>query len=709
MRPFLRTTSFLAAALAAVAPLAAQVERPEQLQFQPLRAFAIPKPTVATLDNGLVVMLLEDHELPTIEARLLVRAGSLAEPAEKAGLAGIVGQVLRSGGAGARTGDELDEFLEVRAAAIESSIGDASGTVRMDCLAPDFDAVFAAFAEVVRAPAFAQDKIDLAKVQAKSGIARRNDDVGAIATREYRRAVYGVDSPMVRQVEYATIDAIEREDLVAFHAASFHPNAMVLGLVGDFETKAMLAKVRKVFGAWPKGPAIAPLTATPTAKPGGRVLSVTKTDVNQAQVRLGHLGITFTSPDYFTVEVLNEVLGGGFSGRLLQNIRSNKGLAYAVGGGVGAGFAYPGLTTFQVSTKFSTTAAAVDALREEIEAMRAAPPTADEIARAKDSILSGFVFNYASMEQVLAQRMAYRFWGLPDDWLEQYQGRIEKVTAEEVHQAALARLRPEELVLLVAGDPAQYDRELASFGPVEEVDITISVPVAKAEAIEDSAAARTAGRAVLDRVVAAMGGPNPHEVAAISSEATLTLSMGGQELSLARTSLSVFPDRLREVVRTPMGEQIKVVAGDHGWLEMGGQRRELPPEALAQHRLELGRDLRTIVRYANEPGVEAIAVGSEKVGALDYDKLVVRYLGAESTLLVAADGTVAFQRYAGTNPLTGAPGAVEVELLDYRDVAGRKVPHNLVIRIDGEPAARSALSRFEVDPVVDETLFAAAP
>jgi hypothetical protein len=305
--------------------------------------------------------------------------------------------------------------------------------------------------------------------------------------------------------------------------------------------------------------------------------------------------------------------------------------------------------------------------------------------------------------------MAYRFWGLPDDWLEQYQGRIERVTAEEVHKAALAHLRPEELVLLVAGDPAQYDRALSNFGTVEEVDITIPVPAAKAEVVEDSAAGRAAGRAVLDRVVAAMGGPNPHAVAAISSEATLTISMGGQELSLARTSLTVFPDRLREVVRTPMGEQIKVVTGDRGWMEMGGQRRDLPAEAIAQHRLELGRDLRTIVRYANQPEVEAISGGTEKVGEATYDKLVVRYLGAESTLLVAADGTVGFQRYAGTNPLTGAPGAVEVELLDYREVAGRKVPHNLVIRIDGEPAARSALSRFEVDPAVDETLFAAAP
>lgn len=686
-------------------PLAAQVERHEQISYPDLRTFEIPKPLVHTLPNGLVVMLIEDRELPLITARALVRAGNLTEPADKVGLAGITGMVQRTGGTTSRSGDELDEYLESRAASIEASVGEAAANVVMSCLSQDFDDVFGMFAEVLRFPAFSEDKIELAKVQAKSGIARRNDNVGGIATREYRKALYGPQSPIARTTEYATIDAITRDDLVAFHAAAFHPNATILGIVGDFDAKVMLAKVESVLGSWSKGPEVPAILVEPEASPGRRVLSVTKTDVNQAQVRVGHLGIRLDAPDYFAVEVMNEVLGGGFSGRLMKTVRSEKGLAYGVGGGVSAGFAYPGLASLQMSTKFSTVAASIDALLEEVEKLRAEEPSADEVARAKEAILNGFVFNYASKAQVLAQRMLYHYQGRPDDWLERYQERIGQVTPAEVHQAAKDRLRPEEMVILVAGNPAEYDRPLSSFGTVEEVDISIPLPVAKGPAVEETTATADAGRALLDRVVAAMGGPKAAEVAAIASEATIVLSVQGQEISLARSSLTVFPDRVREVVRTPMGEQTSVLVGDTGWVEAGGQRQVLPPEAIASQKKDLGRDLRTIVRFSDDPELQALAGAPQEVGGTTYETLVVRYRGSESELLVAADGTVAFQRYAGTNMLTGAPGMVEVELLAYREVAGRQVPHEQVIRIDGTAIGRSSLTKFEVDPVVDELLF----
>lgn len=689
----------------AALPVAAQVERPEQLTFPDIRSFDIPKPEVHTLPNGLTVMLMVDRELPLITARAMVRTGGLFDPADKTGLAGLTGAVQRIGGTKNHSGDELDLLLEARAASIEASIGETSGNVTMSCLSQDFDFVLPLFNDVLRFPAFAEDKVDLAKVQAKSGIARRNDNVGGIASREFRRAIYGADSAMGRQTEYSTLNAITRDDLIAFHAGSFHPNATILGVVGDFEPKAMLAKLTKTFGDWKRGPEPASLAAEPTSQAGPRVLSVTKTDVNQAQIRVGHLGMRITDPDYFAVQVMNEVLGGGFAGRLFKNVRSEKGLAYSVGGGVGAGFAYPGTMTLTMSTKFSTVGAAITALQEEVAKMRAAAPEADEMARAKESILNGFVFNYASKSQVLAQRMSYLYQGLPADFLEQYQKRVEAVTAEEVLAAAQARLRPEEMVILVAGNPEGYDRPLSDFGTVENVDITIPPPEVKTAHVETSDASVAAGKALLARVVAAMGGPDAAAVKAIASEATLTVSLQGQQIGLARTSLTVFPDRIREVVRSPMGEQTQVIVGDRGWMEMGGQRRDMPAEMVAKQLQDLGRDLRTIVRYADDPALEALAGQPQEVKGTTYETLVVKYRGAESEILVAADGTVAFQRYAGVNPLTGAPGAVEVELLAYRDVGGRQVPHEQLIKVDGDPIGRSSLTKFEIDPAFDPAVF----
>jgi hypothetical protein len=202
-----------------------------------------------------------------------------------------------------------------------------------------------------------------------------------------------------------------------------------------------------------------------------------------------------------------------------------------------------------------------------------------------------------------------------------------------------------------------------------------------------------------------MGGPDAAAVKAIASEATLTVSLQGQQIGLARTSLTVFPDRIREVVRSPMGEQTQVIVGDRGWMEMGGQRRDMPAEMVAKQLQDLGRDLRTIVRYADDPALEALAGQPQEVNGTTYETLVVKYRGAESEILVAADGTVAFQRYAGVNPLTGAPGAVEVELLGYQEVGGRQVPHEQLIKVDGDPIGRSSLTKFEIDPAFDPAVF----
>ena len=154
-----------------------------------------------------------------------------------------------------------------------------------------------------------------------------------------------------------------------------------------------------------------------------------------------HGGIRRDNPDYYAVEVMNEVFGGGFSARLFSNVRSKKGLAYSVGGGVGADFDHPGLFQLSMGTKSGTTAAAIDALYEEIDNLVETPATDAELARAKDAILNSFVFRFDTKQEVMAERMLYEFYGYPPDFLERYRAGIEKVTADDVARVARA-LRP---------------------------------------------------------------------------------------------------------------------------------------------------------------------------------------------------------------------------------------------------------------------------
>jgi zinc protease len=254
-----------------------------------------------------------------------------------------------------------------------------------------------------------------------------------------------------------------------------HPNNIILGVVGDFDSTKMEARLREAFGSWPKGTPATDSTAKPDpAAPG--YYQVDKTDVNQTNIQMVALGITRKNPDFFAVSVFNEAFGGGFSSRLFGDIRSAKGLAYGVGGGIGAGWDHAGMLRIMMSTKSVTTIESIQALDKEISDLAQRPIDDEEIKRAKDSILNSFVFRLDSPEKVLQEKMAYEFYGYPLDFLESFQREIEKVTKEDVARVAAKYLHRDQLAVLVVGNVAEFDKPLSSLGSVKKVDITIPPP-----------------------------------------------------------------------------------------------------------------------------------------------------------------------------------------------------------------------------------------
>lgn len=466
----------VAAACLSAEGVHAQVGDYRQIKFPPVRPSNIPEPERHVMKNGLVVLLMEDRELPLVEVQARIRTGSRLEPAEKAGLASITGQVLRTGGAGRRTGDEIDDLLDARGARIETGIGIDSGTAFLSCLKGDFPEVLGIFADILRAPAFDEAKIKVARTQQMAAIARRNDDPMQIMFREGERLVYGADSPYARTTEYATINSVTRDDLKAFHARYFVPNRTYLGVVGDFDAKEMKKTLEAVFGDWPKGPEAKDPQAAyqKTPKPG--IYRIAKTDMTQSDVIMGHLGIRQDNPDYFAAAVMNEVFSGSFAARLFSNIRSAKGLAYSVRGSLGANFDYPGSFTAWLTTKTETTATAIEALLEEIDALVKRPPTEEEMRRAKESILNSFVFNYDSRSKILGRQLTYEYFGYPPDFLTRYRQNVEKVTAADVARVAKTYVKRGDLAILVVGKTEGLDRPLESFGRVATIDITIPEP-----------------------------------------------------------------------------------------------------------------------------------------------------------------------------------------------------------------------------------------
>ncbi|UCD51534.1 MAG: insulinase family protein [Phycisphaerales bacterium] len=459
-----------------LAPAAALTLDHEKLTYPPLHDIVVPEVQRVVLPNGMRLFLLEDHELPLIYVSARIRVGSIYEPADKVGLADITGEVMRTGGTTSKTGDELDEELERLAASVETGIGLSSGSASVSVLKEDIDRGLAILADVLMHPAFRPDKIELAKMQHRSSIARRNDLPNSIAAREFRQLIYGPESPYARHTEYATIDNVTRDDLVAFHRRFYGPNNTMLAVWGDFDAEAMIGKIEKAFAQWEMIDLDLPATPEVDYEWASTVNLVSKPDINQSNIYLGHLGGVMSDPDYFALTVMNQILGGGFTGRLFKNVRSRQGLAYSVFGRHAAGLDHPGQFYVGCQTKSASTVHAIRAMIDEIEKITTEEVTDEELELAKDSYLNSFVFNFDSKGEIIRRLMTFEYYGYPPDFLQQTKDRVEKVTKADVLRVARAHLKPETLQILVVGNPADFDEPLSALGQVNEIDVSIPTP-----------------------------------------------------------------------------------------------------------------------------------------------------------------------------------------------------------------------------------------
>ncbi len=445
----------------------------KKIKYPRLGDIVIPDVNKVTLNNGIKLFLLEDHELPIINVSAMIRTGSIFEPADKIGLASICGEVMRTGGTETRTGDQIDEQLESIAAAVETSIDTDSGSAYMSVLKEDVDAGLEILADVLRNPAFPEDKIELSKIKHRSMIARRNDQPGSIARREYYKLIYGPDSVYARHTEYATIDNISRDDLVDFHRKFFYPNNIRLAVCGDFDTEQIVKKVEKAFAGWEQKVIILPAVGDFKYEYKSTVNLVRKDDINQSNIFLGHIGGLMSDPDYFALVLMNRVLGRGFTSRLFRNVRSRMGLAYSVIGVYSANYNYPGVFYVGSQTKSEATVKAIEAMEQEIKKITEEEVTDEELEIARESFLNSFVFNFDTKGEIINRILVYDYYDYPEDFLMKMKENIEEVTKQDILQVAQKHLKPESVQVIVVGRPGDFDEPLSTLGKVNEIDITI--------------------------------------------------------------------------------------------------------------------------------------------------------------------------------------------------------------------------------------------
>tara|TARA_B100000315_G_scaffold260843_1_gene326173 strand:- start:1851 stop:3317 length:1467 start_codon:yes stop_codon:yes gene_type:complete len=444
---------------------------PRKMEFEPVK-FTPPKPERLILENGMIVYLLPDHELPLISINVMVKTGAIYEPADKVGLAGMTGSIMRTGGSGNRTGDEIDEAIEFISANINVHVGSDSGSASLDVLKKDLNFALGIFVDMLRTPQFEQGKLDLAKKRALENIRRQNDRPSGIASREFYKVLYGHHHPYGRISTAKGISSITRDDLKTFHQTYFHPNSMMLGVTGDFEREEMISTLRNVFGDWPKSDVTFP--SVPPVNPNikGSVNHVEK-DVTQTHLRIGHLSIRQNHQDYFALAILDDILGaGGFSSRLFQDVRTRQGIAYSVGSTLRAGNFDLGSLLLYAQTKSETTHQAITSMMAHLKRMSEEQVTPEELNRAKDAFLNSFVFSFSNAGAIVSRLMSLEYYELPSDFLERYRDNVVKLTADDLLTAAKTHYHPDNLTIMTVGKAQAFKKALSTFGPVQIIPLT---------------------------------------------------------------------------------------------------------------------------------------------------------------------------------------------------------------------------------------------
>ncbi len=669
----------------------------DQIDFPELDEFNRPDVETFTLENGIKFFMVEDRELPLIKMRVKVKAGEIQVNDQNLGLSDIVGETMRSGGTESISSDSLNQLLENKAASMETGMGFNSGSASLNVLKKDFDTLLPIFIELLRNPAFPEEKIQLAQKQLKSQISRRNDDQGQIAQREFSRLIYGKQSVYGRLAQYATVNNIEREDVIGFHEQAFQGEDMMIGIVGDFDADSMKSMLSEAFQAYPAGEENQLDFPPVNYEYQSSVNFIHKSDVNQSLVRMGHIGGKRDNPDYATLQVLNNVLSGGFSGRILQKIRTELGLSYSPGGNFGMNVFYPGLFYVSVRTKSSSTAQVIEAVKDVIQNLQQDKISKKELEDAKNQFLNSLVFQYDSHEEVLRRQMDLDYKSLPPNTLERFVDSLKQVTRSDILQAARNYLKPEKMEILVVGNKNQMGDQLEQFGGVNEIDISIPEPGSQQKASSSSSGDRVEGKKWMDRMSQALLSDNS-SLESIQTEGTATQynsRLPGGQMTIDKSTVLHFPDEMKTELNTPQGKIVIELKEGKATREMGGKVQELPSSAAEEIKKGLRRNFLNIALHKDTLSVDYM--GEETVRDSSYVKLNLTNLDPQLTLFVDPDTHLPYMSsYSKFSPQEGSQVTVKTYYEDWKTRQGVAYPFTQKSYRGGTQVSQTEVEKIKI-------------
>ena len=436
------------------------------------------------LSHGVVAYFVEDKSLPLVSISVQVRVGSYLDPADKPGLASVVGNQMRSGGTARWSAEEFDEEADFLAANLSSGIGGTVGSVSANALAKDLDQVLVMLFDLLHRPRFQPDRLALFKSQALQQMERRNDRTPSIEGREWGRLIRGRDHFTTQASTQASISSITPDDLKEFHRQHFVPANFLISASGSFDSSNLKQRLNKYLQEWASSGTRSPAVPRPNHAPTPGVYVVDKPDVNQGRVSIGHLGVQRDNPDRFAIDLMNDILGGsGFTSRITNRVRSDEGLAYSAGSSFSFGTYYEGVFRATFQSKSRTCAQAAQIILEEIESIRSELVSEEELLTVKTSAIEIFPRFFSSSGAVAGTFASAEMTGLDPNFWNSYRDNLRKVTREDIQRVARKYLDPSRLVILVvgnskeilAGNPEKPEYSLLKMDPDQRI-VQISLP-----------------------------------------------------------------------------------------------------------------------------------------------------------------------------------------------------------------------------------------
>lgn len=430
----------------------------------------LPKAQEATLSNGLRVIVLESHKVPTFNMQMVVLSGGLSDSNDYHGLASFTAGLLRDG-TSKRSSKDIAEQIDALGGTIASGSGlsTLTSTVTTSGLLENLDQTLDIFADVVRNPTFPAGEVEKYKSRTLALLQFQRSSPAFLAQEQFSRAIYGEHPAAFTTPPVSSIKRLSSKDLANFHSTYYRPNNAILAIVGDVTLKEMLPKIERAFGDWQK--AEVPATTIPSApsQAASRIFLIDRPGSVQTVLQLGTLGIERTNPNYFSLLLADRILGGGPAARLFMNLREDKGYTYgAYSGFSGSKFRGTWISSSEVRT--DVTEGAMKEFMYELKRLRDEKVSADELENAKRAIVGNFALSLEQPQSLLQNIITQKIYDLPADYWDTYPQKVAAITVDDIQKVAQQYIDLDHLQIVAVGDAAKTRTILAKYGTVEVFD-----------------------------------------------------------------------------------------------------------------------------------------------------------------------------------------------------------------------------------------------